>query len=330
MTNEHDDILGAWAIDALESDERDQVDAAVADDESARRAGDPMRRAVGAMAEADATSPPADLRAAVLDMARGRVRSRATPSSPIDAYRRQVEVFDEVVSSVAREQWQLRAEPYEWTLHGLVAHLLQIERYMERSLGLSAGQPDEFETDHLRFGADEIAGELTRSPESTVLEWRAVVARVSPQLDSVDLDRNLTFHQWSFSVHTLLIARSFELWTHTDDIRRAIDQPVAGPTLPDVLAMSDTSVRSLPLAIHVVSDRVPDGVARIVLTGVGGGVWNLELGAGGPELVSIVADAVDYCRVASRRLNVGDLDATIEGDTDLAGRLLTAATIIAV
>ncbi|MBI5089320.1 MAG: maleylpyruvate isomerase family mycothiol-dependent enzyme [Actinobacteria bacterium] len=329
MSTEHDDLLGAWAIDALDADERAFVDAALENDPALRRVADRLRSAVAAVAEGDAMPPPHEVRASMLESARA-ARVHPGKSSPVEAFRHQVEAFGEVVEAVAGEQWQLRASPYRWTLHGLVAHLLQIERYMERALGFADGPADEFEADHLAFGQAGIADELTRSPESTAAAWREVVARIDPRLDSIDLDRELTFHQWPFSVGSLLIARAFEIWTHADDIRRAVGVDVVSPSPTDVRAMSDTSVSSLPLAIHVVADHVPDGTARLVLTGDGGGVWDLQLGRGGPELVSIVADAVDYCRVASRRIGVDELSATVEGDAALADRLLTAATIIAV
>ncbi len=107
--------------------------------------------------------------------------------------------------------------------------------------------------------------------------------------------------------------------------------PAGRPPAPaDVRVMSDTSVSSLPMAIYVVAEQVPDCTARVVLTGDGGGVWDLQVGAGGAERVTIVADAVAYCRVASRRIGVNELAASVEGDAALAERLLTAATIIAV
>jgi uncharacterized protein (TIGR03083 family) len=330
MSTEHDDLLGAWAIDALEPDERDLVDVAIESDATLRRSADRLRSAVAAMSGDDAVLPPSELRSSVLDAARRITRSDREVSTAVDAFRHQVAAFDDVVRSVAGEQWRLPALPYPWTLHGLVAHLLQIERYMERTLGFAEGERDEFETDHLRFGRDAIAAELTRSPESTVASWREAVARLDPHLDSLDLDREVMFHQWPFSVRSLLVARAFEVWTHADDIRRAIGDEMAAPAAADVRAMSSASVGSLPLAIHVVADPVPDGSARIVLTGEGGGVWDLQLGRGGDELVSIVADVVDYCRVASKRIAVDGLQATIEGDHRLAERLLTAATIIAV
>ncbi|MGD9995817.1 MAG: maleylpyruvate isomerase family mycothiol-dependent enzyme [Ilumatobacteraceae bacterium] len=330
MSTEHDDLLGAWAIDALDPDERAIVDAALESDPALRGTADRLRAAVAALAADDAMTPPSGLRGSILGAARQVEQRRPAPSNPIEAYRHQVAAFDDVVRAVVGEQWQLPALPYQWTLHGLVAHLLQIERYMERALGFADGPADEFETDHLRLGQQEIAEELTRSPESTIEAWREVIARIDPQLDSLDLEREITFHQWPFSIRSFFVARSFEVWTHADDIRRAVGAGVVTPAPPDVRAMSDASVNSLPLAIHVVSDHVPDGTARIVLTGEGGGVWDLQLGAGGPELVTVVADVVDYCRAVARRISVDELLADVEGDRVLAERLLTAATIIAV
>ena len=51
--------------------------------------------------------------------------------------------------------------------------------------------------------------------------------------------------------------------------------------------------------------------ARIVLTGRGGGVWNqpLQLGAeAGEPSVTIVADALEFCRLAAQRIEPADLD----------------------
>ena len=72
--------------------------------------------------------------------------------------------------------------------------------------------------------------------------------------------------------------------------------------------------------------------ARIVLTGRGGGVWNqpLQLGleAGEPS-VTIVADAVEFCRLAAQRIAPADLDAEIDGPMDLAITVLRGASVFA-
>jgi hypothetical protein len=160
-------------------------------------------------------------------------------------------------------------------------------------------------------------------------DWIHVAARVVEVVDGLDLDVSLRFHQWPFSLRSLLVARSFELWTHADDVRRATDRPLAPPSPADLVTMSATSVSSLPLAVHAVSSSVPDCRVRIVLTGDGGSTFDVELGRGGAERASIVTDLVDWCRIASRRIAPGDLERTVDGDPGVVELVLQAAAIIA-
>lgn len=329
--SDHDD-LELWALDALDIDELRSFDARIDSDGALASAADRLRLVVAAMGEDVSAAAPASVRDRVLGAAGNLRPSRLSrpASSPIETFLHQVAAFDATIEQLAHEQWQAPARPYDWSVHGLLAHLLQIERYMSRVLGISQGEADPHERDHLRFGAAGIADELLRSPQQTFESWRAAVGHTVDRLEGLDLEAGVVFHQYPFQVRTLLVARSFELWTHADDVRRAVGESLASPIGPDVQLMSDTSVGSLPRAIRVVTDRVPDGSARLVLTGDGGGVWDLQLGGGGPELVSIVADAVDYCRLAARRIAPSDLVAEIDGDIDLARLLMAASAVVAV
>jgi hypothetical protein len=68
-----------------------------------------------------------------------------------------------------------------------------------------------------------------------------------------------------------------------------------------------------------------------VLTGQGGGTWDLVLGdeADEPPRLSIVADAVGFCRLAADRIRPADLGAHITGSQELAAGVLTATTALA-
>lgn len=100
--------------------------------------------------------------------------------------------------------------------------------------------------------------------------------------------------------------------------------------------MAATAVEGLPLAIQVVRHSVPNASARVVLTGDGGGTWDLRLGdvsgegEGRGVVVSIVAHVVDWCRLASGRLHPDELVASVEGDLSLALHLLRAAAVVAI
>jgi hypothetical protein len=70
-----------------------------------------------------------------------------------------------------------------------------------------------------------------------------------------------------------------------------------------------------------------------VLTGEGGGTWTFPLGGQADttsgEAVTIVADAVDYCRVVGKLRAVETLELTVEGDAGLAVDVLHGARAFA-
>jgi hypothetical protein len=75
--------------------------------------------------------------------------------------------------------------------------------------------------------------------------------------------------------------------------------------------------------------------ARIVLTGPGGGTWVQPLGlgeeaaAGGEVDVVVEADAVEFCRLAAKRLDPDDLPHRASGDGDLLADVLVGARVFA-
>lgn len=336
-------LLGAWALDALDEADRGAVDALVDTDPELGRIGGALRRAVAVLGEQDASTPPPASRGHLMNEVARRpaTAQRATPSAPLDVVVRQIEALDTLLDSLDEEQWKAAALPYSWTVHGLVAHLLVIEQYTARMLGLApietgdAGDArdvgDAGEEDHLSLGASTIAAELHRPPRETMAAWKrraeATVAAVAAWSPS-DHDRPVSFHGWPFSVDSMLIARGFEMWTHADDIRRATGRGLDAPRAEDLRAMSTFSVNSLPLLLPVVAPHTEAGRARIVLTGPGGGTFDLGDPASARR-VTLVADVVDYCRQVARRLDAADLPSSLEGDEELAGALMAAARVFA-
>ena len=71
---------------------------------------------------------------------------------------------------------------------------------------------------------------------------------------------------------------------------------------------------------------------RVVLEGAGGGSWVQPLdlgGAPGEPVLTVVADAVEFCRVAAKRTPPADLACTVVGDASLAPSVLAAAAVFA-
>ena len=130
-----------------------------------------------------------------------------------------------------------------------------------------------------------------------------------------------------------LVVRAFELWTHENDIRRATALPGSVPDAATLRLMTDLAVRMLPVGVARVAAPVPPADVHLVLTGGGGGTWDVVLGdrtAGTavPE-VAIVADAVGFCRLVADRILPADLGAHLTGPAGLVSTVLSGAAALA-
>ena len=137
-------------------------------------------------------------------------------------------------------------------------------------------------------------------------------------------------HGMRLPLSALLVARAFELWTHDNDIRRAAGLPATVPDPPTLALMTRLAARLLPHAAARTGLHEPVNV-HLVLTGPGGGTWDIAVGAGPPDPVSIriVADAVGFCRLVANRAAPADLDLHVTGDPGRAAGVLAAASALA-
>jgi uncharacterized protein (TIGR03083 family) len=298
-----------------------------------RRHHDAIREVAALLGEGSATPPPAELRSRLMRAVAGLPGADdVVASDPLDVYAHQVDALKALLDSLVGTDWRAIAAPYAWSVHALVAHLLVIERYTASRFALDPALVYGDREHHLAVGAGEIAAEVERSPRDTVDAWyrRAALNVEELREGAVDLAAGVTFHGWPFSGNAVLIARSFELWTHADDICRATGRALTEPPPQDLRAMSTFSVNSLPLVLPVVAPTTPMAPARVVLTGRGGGTFDLARDRGHARCVTVVVDVVDYCRLAARRIAVEDLAATVDGDRELADGLFAAARVFAV
>jgi hypothetical protein len=102
--------------------------------------------------------------------------------------------------------------------------------------------------------------------------------------------------------------------------------------------MTDLAARLLPQAGAALPEPVD---VRLVLTGPGGGTWDVTVGGGPPAAaprgdgppaaaaISIVTDAIGFCRLAANRIAPAELDVNVTGDPARAAAVLAAATTLA-
>jgi hypothetical protein len=129
--------------------------------------------------------------------------------------------------------------------------------------------------------------------------------------------------------------RAFELWTHENDIRAAVGLPLRVPDPSTLTLMTELATRLLPHGVARVEDGQVPVDLHLVLTGPGGGTWDIELGQrvgrAAPQVpeVTIVADALGFCRLAANRIRPADLDAHVSGAVAPVPHILAGAAALA-
>lgn len=329
--DELDELATGWVLDALDPADAALIEKAIdADPILAARVAE-LQEVVALLGQPTASAPPPELRAELLEAATRVTPPQPRPSDPLTLLGNQIDALAELVPTLDDSVWRRRAKPYRWSAHGLMAHLLVIERYTAGQLGLIPIESEDGPIGHLQLGSATIDSEQHRPPTATWTSWQQ---RATATLDALRrgagpaADAIVDFHGYPFTVENLLIARAFEIWTHTDDIRRAAGRELQAPSPADLRTMSRLSVTTLPLALRLTAPDLDLAGARMVLTGEGGATF--DLGDPADREVMVVADVIDYCRLAARRLTVSELGPTIEGDRDVAIQLLEAAQVMAV
>ncbi len=329
------ELLGAYVLDALDGPEADAVERALVTFPDLRAETAGLGSAMGALATADAVPPAGALRERVLDVARTAPRPPSPPADLLPLYRRQVEELAEVLATVPERAWS-RDTAAGWTIHELVAHLVGVEAYVASRLDLGDFTPPPgTEHDHVGMTVPIIDAERARHPAETRQAWERAAWAVVGLLEASGpalLERRIDLYGIPTSARTALVARMFELWTHADDVRRALGQPLVDPDPERLAAMSDVAARSLPTGMTLSGTARPGRSAKVVLLGGGGGTWIVPLALGdegGPPDVTVVADVVEFCRVASMRLAPDAIDHDVEGDPELAAEVLRAVAIFA-
>jgi uncharacterized protein (TIGR03083 family) len=257
----------------------------------------------------------------------------AVPAISADeAFERAADAFYRLLGTLSQQDWKTEA------LRGLdvqelVGHLTGVEHDTHRAL---AGDPAVADAEHVESTQGSAVRQAGRSPAQTLDEWRRAADHTLELVRAPDGDRTadgcagrIAVHGIRLPLDDLLVVRAFELWVHDNDIRRAVGLPPSVPDPPVLRLMSDLAARMLPYAAARMG--LPPADVHLVLTGTGGGTWDVAIGqeAAGRESLAIVADAVGFCRLAANRVTPAELGSHITGDEGRAVSVLAAATTLA-
>jgi uncharacterized protein (TIGR03083 family) len=319
-----EELLGAYALDAVEPGEALAVEAVLARRPDLAAEAARLRSAAAWLAASEAIAPPDGLRGQVLAAAASRRRGPADPF--VDVY---LAFSDAVADVLTPEQYD---EP---TANGLSAHDLVVHLAAQESLFTQCvGRPTlpAVTEEDIPARTDALIAWFDGAPlADAVAVWRDSVA-VTREWAKADPDAAAVWRGMPMPRNDLLVIRAFESWTHADDLRVALGLPRLEVEGRHLAPMSELAARVLPLALRLADRARPGRTARLVLSGDGGGDWLVPMGggeAGDVPDVTLTADVVDWCRLVADRISPDGLVCTIEGDRDLAEDLVYAAPVLA-
>jgi uncharacterized protein (TIGR03083 family) len=342
------DWAAVLALDALDESERDALAARVDQDPDLAGAVERFQQVLGSLATTVAQPSPGDLGSQILERAmsarRGGVPTgpwAATDISAVECGNRSAERLVTLLGELESHEWSVPCGPYDgWTVRDLVAHVVAVERHLTAELG--AGEPvadpaaDYGEKAHYNFTLPLVTELAQRSTDDLRDLAIAALRRCSEAATGVDeparAHRRITMAGApTMSVGTALLTRTFELWTHAEDMCRALDRPLPVVDADQLRLLCDLAVRIIPLGVALLGGEGRDSSVRLVLSGPGGGAWTCALGAGSDAIDAlVVADGLGFCRVAAQRTTATELAPSITGDRSLAEVVLAGVAIFAV
>jgi len=275
---------------------------------------------------------PAGLRERVLQASRqARAVGRSVPEvveiTPAEAFSRAADAFYGLLCALGDDDWRITVLR-GLDVQGLVGHLIGVEDDVHRCL---SGDPDVADASHVESTQPAAARQAGRPAARTRADWRRAADRTLDLVHAAgDPCAEVAMHGMRLPLGALLVVRAFELWTHDNDIRRAARLPKTVPDPATLGLMTRLAARLLPHAAACTGLQEPVNV-RLVLTGPGGGTWDIAVGEGPPDPVSIriIADAAGLCRLVANRVTPADLDLHITGDPGRAAGVLAAASALA-
>jgi len=311
MHDEVWDYLGAWALNACDETETRRVDEHLAGCVVCRAEAARLRRVGDLIGLARPVELPAAARTRVLDAA-----NAVEFASLVGSYRRQVEGFASLLGSLSAQDWAAPLDRHR-NVRGVVAHLHANDGGL-----LAALDPDE-------------VVEPSEWADDAAMAWLRQARRVAERLAAPGPQRLVPLvgrARLRRPVIDALVQRTFETWIHEEDVRGTLRRPGEPPAPSEIRRIVGLGVALIPYALTANGLARPGQVARLELTGPGGGRWmaRLALDSTGPEpakpICDLVASAIGFCRVMAGRLEPAALGGQVIGDAAAATDLLYAAS----
>jgi uncharacterized protein (TIGR03083 family) len=260
--------------------------------------------------------------------------SHAEPAgiSPLDAFIETAADFGALLDSLDTEDWRQRTRIEGTVIRDLVQHLVGMERYLLGQLGRGPTHVADRKADHWPVTTEVAADTSDMVNDDVSRAWWQEALRLISACSELGPGHPVRYHHLAGNVRSLLVSRTFELWTHGDDVRQAIGRELDLLDEARLSLMVGELMQAVPIGMALTGQTAPGRSVRFELDGPGGGVFHepLTLGdqLGAPDVI-VSTNTIDLCRLAANRLQVDKLDVVVEGDGTLLAPVLVALAAFA-
>jgi len=246
----------------------------------------------------------------------------------VDAWKQSAEA----VLALEPDDWDVPTDLPGWTARDVLAHLVHLERVLvdgETEVRGGSVVPG----DYTNAGVEALRGvpveqlradlrDLVAQRTETLAELPDPQAPASPTPAGVE---------WTWDV--ALRNRAIDLWTHEQDIRRAVDLP-GGLDAPGAHVTTASFAAALPFVLGRKAKAPAGSVVRWLVTGpvpldatIGVGDDGRARPTDAEPDVTLTMDTEAFTVLAGGRRGPDAVEVAIDGDTDLGRRVLAAMTI---
>jgi uncharacterized protein (TIGR03083 family) len=286
-------------------------------------------------AETDGLAVPPALRARALGAAVAAAPPRMHPAwsadglSSLSTFLRTASELGDLLDGLDDGEWERPTRVADLTVCRLLQHLVGVERYLLGQLGRRPARTIERRADHLPVAlADALdldGASGARVARAWWLEAMALVATVG----ELGPDHPVAYYDLAGSLRGLLVVRTFELWTHDEDVRAATGRPPNDLDEGRLGLMAGALLGVLPIGMALAGTARPGRTARLEVELPRDRI-TVDLGLApdepaGPPDVTIRTDALHLCRLAANRLRIDELVVDVEGDRSLVEPVLVGA-----
>lgn len=254
------------------------------------------------------------------------------PISALDAFIVTASEFGALIDSLEPAAWEQVTRVERARVRDIVIHLVGVERYLLGQLGRAPVLAAPRREDHwpvTRTATTDLRGRQNREIATTW--WRTALELIAT-CGELGAGHGIVYHHLGGSLSGFLVARTFEVWTHGDDVRQAVGLPLDLLDEDRLTLMVGELMENLPLGLALTGSAQPGCTARFELEGPGGGSFDVALAPGEPVReadVTIATSTIALCRLAANRLDVDELGGTVGGDLDLLPSVLAGVSAFA-